>query len=128
MFYGVKDALNCPDSESKARAEQVLVIGSDCPAMSAAYLDNALAKLHAGYDAVLGPALDGGYVMLGISRAEPSLFQEIRWGTDEVLAETSRRMNNLAWNWALAESLWDVDTPEDLARLDQIVLKGHFGA
>jgi rSAM/selenodomain-associated transferase 1 len=127
MFNGVQDALDQADGESRARADYVLLIGSDCPALSLAYLDKALSRLEAGYDAVLGPALDGGYVMLGLSRVEPSLFQAICWGTDAVAAETCRRMNSLDWNWSLAKTLWDVDTPEDLARLNPLGLRDQAG-
>jgi|TARA_B100000315_G_scaffold251426_1_gene286216 hypothetical protein len=99
------------------RAESVVLIGSDCPVMSAAYLESALTKLHSGYDAVLGPAEDGGYVLLGLRRCHVSLFEQISWGEETVCTETCRRLNSLQWRWSLLGKKWDVDRPEDLARL-----------
>lgn len=123
MFNGVQESLGQVEGASKRRAAYVLLIGSDCPALSVAYLDRALSRLEMGSDAVLGPAMDGGYVLLGLNRAEPSLFQDIGWGSDTVCAETCRRMNNLGWNWSLAKTLWDIDLPADLERLNQIELR-----
>lgn len=97
-------------------AEGVLLIGSDCPGYSAGYLESALAALGRN-DLVLGPARDGGYVLLGLKRVERALFQEVPWGTGRVLEETLRRAEELGWSAGVLEPLWDVDRPEDLARL-----------
>lgn len=123
MFNGVRESLGPFEGAAKGRADYVLLIGSDCPVLSVAYLDKALSRLEMGSDAVLGPAMDGGYVLLGLKRAEASLFRDIRWGSDTVCAETCRRMNRLGWNWSLAKTLWDIDLPADLDRLHQIDLR-----
>ncbi|HAJ75651.1 MAG TPA: flagellar biosynthesis protein FlgB, partial [Gammaproteobacteria bacterium] len=59
----------------------VLIIGTDCPAMDAAYLEGALIALQQGNDVVIGPAEDGGYVLIGLKQPCPGLFQGIEWGS-----------------------------------------------
>ena len=95
-----------------------LLAGSDCPALGAAAFRQAAEWLDGGADAVLAPALDGGYVLIGLRRIEPSLFAGMAWGTDRVLAETRRRFGALGWEWRETEALPDIDRPEDLVHLD----------
>ena len=80
-----------------AESDYTLLIGCDCPTLSAAYLRQALTALKKGYNAVLGPAEDGGYVLLGLRYAEPELFSGIEWGTDTVLDSTRNRLRRLTW-------------------------------
>ncbi len=127
MFHAVQQSLGSDQGNADSRADSVLLLGSDCPALSIEYLERALSLLAEGHDAVLGPALDGGYVLLGLSRAEPALFQDIQWGTDSVCAKTCQRMNQLGWNWSLLKTLWDIDRPEDLQRLEQMELPDAMG-
>ena len=94
-----------------------LLAGSDCPALGAAAFRQAAEWLDEGADAVLAPALDGGYVLIGLRRFEPSLFAGMAWGTDRVLAETRRRFGALGWEWRETEPLPDIDRPEDLIHL-----------
>ena len=96
-----------------------LVIGTDCPALTAVHLRGAARALHDGAEVVLIPAEDGGYVLIGARAAHPQLFSGISWGTATVLAETRTRI--IALRLALAElpPLWDVDTESDLARLER---------
>lgn len=101
------------------RTEAALVIGSDCPWLDAVSLQRAQAAL-ARHDAVLGPAEDGGYVLLGVSRADGRLFDDIPWGTDQVLAVTRDRLEALGWNWLELEPRGDIDRPEDLVRLERL--------
>lgn len=104
----------------QAELESVIIIGSDCPAMSPAYLDSAITALDDGCDVVLGPAEDGGYVLLGLRRTIPELFVEIPWGSSEVLNLTLLRLQELGLSYRLLETLWDVDRPEDLGRLEEL--------
>lgn len=94
-----------------------LLTGSDCPALGAATIRQAAEWLDGGTDAVLAPALDGGYVLIGLRRIEPFLFAGMAWGTDRVLAETRRRFGALGWKWRETEPLPDIDWPEDLVHL-----------
>jgi glycosyltransferase A (GT-A) superfamily protein (DUF2064 family) len=158
------------------RAEQVVLIGTDCPALDADYLQQALQALtkqptpHRPHErtrpteltgapelkgppelksphkparphglirpceplrphelnaqpaqAVLGPAEDGGYVLLGLRRealrALPALFSEMPWGGGQVAAITRQRLRDAGLVWTELISLADIDEPEDLARL-----------
>ncbi len=102
-----------------ARHRSVLIIGSDCPQLSAEYLARASAALRSpGVPVVLGPATDGGYVLIGASRSDPALFHQVPWGTDRVLDVTRARLRALGWRWHELAPLQDVDRPEDLDRLD----------
>jgi rSAM/selenodomain-associated transferase 1 len=101
------------------RARRAILVGSDIPALSTQYLRDAERALAGGDDAVIGPAEDGGYVLVGLSRCDPELFRGIRWGQPEVLAETRMRMAALSWRCSELPVLWDVDRPEDLERLPE---------
>lgn len=94
-------------------AGKVVVIGADCPGLTPALFARAFAAL-ATQDLVLGPAMDGGYYLVGLNRPAPSLFSEIPWGTGEVLTATQKQAQSLNLSTHLLESLADVDRPEDL--------------
>lgn len=98
-------------------ADAVVLIGADCPALRPGDLRAAARALRAGADAVLAPAEDGGYALIGLRRISPGLFDDIAWGGPGVLAETRRRFARLGWRWVELRTLWDVDRPEDVARL-----------
>lgn len=104
-------------SRALAAHARVVLIGSDCPALTARHLREACQALLGGADAVLAPAEDGGYVLIGLSRFDARLFEDIAWGTDSVLQETRARLRALGWHWRELETLWDVDRPEDYQRL-----------
>jgi rSAM/selenodomain-associated transferase 1 len=97
----------------------VLVIGTDCPALRADHLQTAAATLHAGNEVVVFPAEDGGYVLIGMHRPLPDLFADMRWGTAKVMDETRRRLRERGLTWQDPVTLWDVDVPNDLARLQE---------
>jgi rSAM/selenodomain-associated transferase 1 len=104
-------------SSALSEAECVVLIGCDCPALAASDLSEALDRLEKGYNAVLGPAEDGGYVLLGLRQSEPEIFSGIEWGNDTVLDATRSRLRSLGWHWHELAERWDVDRPEDLLRL-----------
>ena len=95
----------------------VVLVGSDCPALRPADLRAAERILRAGADAVLAPAEDGGYPLIGLRRVSRRLFDGIPWSGPQVLARTRRRLKALRWQWRELRTLWDVDRPEDVARL-----------
>ena len=97
----------------------VLVIGTDCPALTDVHLCGAADALREGNDVVLIPAEDGGYVLIGMRNPHAALFSAIAWGTATVLAETRARI--IAQRLTLSERppLWDVDTPADFERLER---------
>jgi rSAM/selenodomain-associated transferase 1 len=94
-----------------------VLIGSDCPALRPADLRAAARALQAGFDAVLSPAEDGGYPLIGLRRVSRRLFDGVSWGSARVLDQTRRRLARLGWRWTELRTLWDVDRPEDVARL-----------
>jgi rSAM/selenodomain-associated transferase 1 len=97
------------------RTDRAVLIGSDCPGYHSGYLKAALGAL-TDHDAVLGPAADGGYVLIGLSRYAPQLFAKMPWGTGKVLAQTRAALERLGWSWAELPTLTDLDRPEDLAQ------------
>jgi len=99
------------------QAAFAVLIGTDCPVLDKAYLERACALLAAGEAAVFGPAEDGGYVLVGVRRHAPQLFEGIAWGTSAVMAQTRQRLTALGRAYRELPVLWDVDRPEDLPRL-----------
>lgn len=95
-----------------AGAEKVLIIGSDCPQLNGAGLQQAFERLD-GVDFVLGPVPDGGYYLLGMKTLEPSVFQGIEWSTDTVQEATLEKIRELGKTVALLPVLSDVDTEAD---------------
>lgn len=100
-------------AEALTHSERAVLIGSDCPEYTPAYLTSAFAALD-GEDVVLGPAADGGYVLIGLRRPAPALFADMPWGTGLVLKRTRTALLGLGWPWAELPTLRDLDEPEDL--------------
>ncbi len=96
-------------------AEQVVIIGSDCPDVTATDIEDAWLAL-TGHDVVLGPALDGGYWLVGLRAPQPGLFTAMPWSTDAVFAETMRRARESDLRIAVLRELADVDTVADWER------------
>jgi uncharacterized protein len=94
-----------------------LVIGTDCPALTSDHLRAAAGVLAVESDAVIIPAEDGGYVLIGMRIPARAVFSDMRWGAPSILDETRRRLKELGLTWREPVALWDLDLPEDLARL-----------
>ena len=94
----------------------LLLTGTDCPPLQPSHLRQAARALLDGDDAVFIPAQDGGYVLVGLRQPQAALFDDMRWSTPTVMAETQRRAQALGLRVRTFEALWDVDTPADLAR------------
>jgi rSAM/selenodomain-associated transferase 1 len=95
-----------------AQQSGCLLIGTDCPALTTQHLEQAADAL-ATHDVVLGPADDGGYVLIGLRQPRADLFDGIAWGTAEVLQSTRARIARAHLRaWELP-SLPDLDTPAD---------------
>lgn len=95
---------------------RVLIVGTDVPSLPLAHYQQALALLDTN-DLVLGPALDGGYYLIGLTRAAPALFTDIPWSTAGVLAATRDRAESLGLATALLPPWRDIDTIDDLNAL-----------
>jgi rSAM/selenodomain-associated transferase 1 len=92
-----------------------VLIGSDCPDIEAAYVRSAFEAL-AGADVVLGPAEDGGYGLIGLSRPVPELFQNMRWGDSGVRTRTLERAAHSGASVVCLPEIYDVDLLEDRQR------------
>ena len=99
------------------RMSKVIAIGTDCPALTPEIVEKGFQNL-ADSDLVLGPALDGGYYLIGLKKEDPALFSQIPWGLDQVLDQTLKRAGKLGLSVYLLEPLADVDRPEDLCYLN----------
>lgn len=97
-----------------------IVFGADIPELDRAILEQACDVMAGDMDAVVVPAEDGGYALLGVRLAAPRLFTNIDWGTDRVMAQTRERMHALNWRWHELPPLWDLDRREDLLRLNAV--------
>ena len=98
--------------------ERVIIIGSDCPLIMPEHFQAAVDVL-ADRDVVLGPAIDGGYWLVGQRHPGVDLFSDIPWSSHDTLGATRRRLAAIGAAWTELEELGDVDTREDLiAALD----------
>ncbi|WP_165954284.1 TIGR04282 family arsenosugar biosynthesis glycosyltransferase [Seongchinamella unica] len=93
---------------------KVILVGSDCPQIDRDYLASAIDALD-GRDVVLGPATDGGYVLIGVRQVDVRWFAGVKWGTAGVFAETVARFERTGAGWQPLAELQDIDRPEDLA-------------
>lgn len=109
MSFALKSALY--------RWNYAVIVGSDCPAMDDKYLVNALTQLEQGAELVVGPAEDGGYVLIGAREHFPSLFEGISWGTERVMQQTREKALLLGIQLIELPTLWDVDNVGDLKRM-----------
>jgi len=98
------------------RFDKVVLVGTDCPSLTTARIQTAVQQLNQ-HDAVMIPATDGGYVLLGFREVDESLFSDIVWSTASVAAVTKQRMAALGWTLALFDPLHDIDEPKDLKHL-----------
>jgi rSAM/selenodomain-associated transferase 2/rSAM/selenodomain-associated transferase 1 len=97
----------------------LLIVGTDCPVLKPEHLQQAADALQT-HDAVLIPAEDGGYVLIGLRRALPAVFQRVDWSTPGVMAQTRERLSAAGARWHEMPVLWDVDDPADWQRWQTI--------
>jgi hypothetical protein len=100
--------------------QRVAVVGTDCPEMTCALARQAF-QILVSHDVVLGPAVDGGYYLIGLSRPDSEFFHGIDWGTDRVLQQTLRIAQRRDLRVSLLPTLTDVDRPEDLPAWERVV-------
>lgn len=108
MFFALEQSL--------VNSNYCVLIGTDCPAMGVDYLANALTALGRGQDAVLGPAEDGGYVLIGVRKIQQDWFCDIPWGSHHVLQRSRQKMISSGVQIEELQTLWDVDQIEDFQR------------
>jgi uncharacterized protein len=98
--------------EALAKAEAAIIIGSDCASLTPDIVNQAFEKL-AAKDVVLGPALDGGYYLLGMKQPHDLLFRNMIWSTDQVFTQTTRRIEKAGLSYDTVATLSDIDYAED---------------
>jgi len=91
-----------------------VLIGSDCPSLLIADLESAMKLLDSGKDLVLGPAVDGGYYLIGLRKNNVQLFSDIEWGKEHVFSETYSRAKKINLEVGLLEKRSDIDHVSDL--------------
>lgn len=101
-------------------SEQVIIIGTDCPGVNSQLLAKAFEQV-CSYNLVLGPAIDGGYYLIGLRQPIPDLFANIDWGTPQVLQQTVSIAEKLNLSKIYLPALSDVDYPEDLPIWEQVI-------
>lgn len=104
-------------------ASTALLVGSDIPALNSQHLRLARTALRQ-VEAVFIPAEDGGYVLVGLAKRHPGLFEQVEWGGEQVMAQTRARAADLGVSISDLDPLWDLDRPSDLARIAPELLAG----
>lgn len=138
--YGLSSAELWPqgDGDLGARMERIarralevapwfIALGTDSPGLPTRILDAARAFLER-CDAVLGPAADGGYYLLGLRRAEPGLLAGLPWSAPTTYAATAERLSQRGYTAAAVEPWFDVDEMDDLRRLGAALASGALAA
>ena len=97
--------------------EEIILLGTDSPEITKETINQAFAKL-ALHDVVLGPTMDGGYILIGQKKANAKLFSNIQWSTDKVLGQTISRCKEQGLTVAKLSPVRDIDHPSDLQTLD----------
>ena len=99
--------------------ERAVIIGSDCPQISAQHITKAFVALET-HEVVIGPAQDGGYYLLGMKHVQAPLFQNKPWSSSQLLTETIEELNNLKKTVYFLPLLSDLDEEKDLYLLDNL--------
>src|SRR5262249_2185829 len=104
------------------QAAKAVLLGTDSPTLPLSYISNAFEQLE-NVDLLLGPAMDGGYYLIGLSGSVPPVFQEMKWSRPDVLATTVERLRGSSCRLGLLPPWYDVDTLDDWQ-----MLCGHLSA
>jgi rSAM/selenodomain-associated transferase 1 len=93
-----------------------VLVGTDCPALTAQHITDAHTALQQGNDAVFVPTEDGGYALIGLQCSHAAVFSGMPWSTSTVMDQTRQRLRAQGLRWCELETLWDVDEPADHER------------
>ena len=110
----------------------VILIGSDLPALPVSFFQQAYAWLEKSADIVLGPSADGGYYLIGMNRMITSIFDDIGWSSADVLSQTLHKLDDLSLKHELLSEWYDIDIVKDLKRLQsqakclEVAMKSTF--
>ena len=101
-------------------SDGAIIIGSDCLDLTIGHLQ-AAAQALADHELVLLPAVDGGYALIGCTSANPALFKDVAWSTEQVLAQTLENAERLNYRVSLLETVRDIDTLQDLEQYPELL-------
>ncbi len=101
----------------------VIALGADSPGLPARNIHSAIEALRAR-DAVIGPAWDGGYYLLGLTRMQPRILSDIAWSTSRTCLDTTIRLCLHGYRTATLRPWFDVDEASDLQRLEWLLRRG----
>ena len=110
----------------------VILIGSDLPALPVRFFQQAYAWLEKSADVVLGPSADGGYYLIAMNRLITAIFDAIGWSRADVLSQTLHKLDDLSLKHELLSEWYDIDTGKDLERLQsqakcrEVAMKNTF--
>ena len=99
--------------EHTNKNKNVVLIGTDCLELDINYIKHAFDVLNQDNDLVLGPTIDGGYALIGATKVNEEIFDNIPWSTNKVTLETEQRITKLGWKHMLLPKVRDLDTFED---------------
>jgi len=99
---------------------QAVLIGTDCPEISPEIIETALSSLNKN-EVVIGPALDGGYYLIGMKKVHQNLFEQMPWSTENVLPLTLQKIKQHNLSFGLLTALSDVDTEEDWLNFKSLI-------
>ena len=104
-----------------------IIVGADCIALQSHHLIQTAELLQSTRkqpttQCIIAPAEDGGYVLIGTNQADFAWFSNVAWGTPEVLEQTYSNLIHADVTWTELDTLWDIDRPADLQRLQNHVL------
>ncbi|MCE3242695.1 MAG: hypothetical protein K0Q83_3202 [Deltaproteobacteria bacterium] len=115
-----------------SRFANVILIGSDLPALPVRFFQQAYAWLEKSADVVLGPSADGGYYLIAMNRLITAIFDDIGWSSADVLSQTLHKLDDLSLKHELLSKWYDIDTGKDLERLQsqakcrEVAMKNTF--
>jgi len=112
-------------AQALTSSDCAVLIGCDSPGIDASTLESAFKVLESGHDAVLGPASDGGYVLIGLRQPQASLFQGMDWGTSRVLEQTRSALVQAGLTWSELPAMPDIDEPRDLVTHAELVSREY---
>jgi rSAM/selenodomain-associated transferase 1 len=108
--------------------DEIALLAGDAPGLPAQFVEGAFRAL-ATSPAVIGPAEDGGYYLIGMRQPQPALFRPgIAWGSDQVAAQTYAAAEAAGLAMATAPTWYDIDTAADLPRLHADLRAGRAWA
>jgi uncharacterized protein len=105
-------------------AENAIVIGADIPGLNRTIIERAFQTLKTA-QIVIGPAMDGGYYLIGMKFPHPEIFRDIPWSTEEVFERTVSRIEEKRLRYELVDTLFDVDRLEDYYKTEEILKRGN---